>query len=305
MIRRPTRWPSRRTIIAGAIGSMMTLGVAAASVAAWIWAGRMADPRPSDTFHLADYPALKFEPVTFVSRTGVTLSGRFFPGNGGATVVLTHGYGGSQDEMLPVADLLTHAGFGVLTYDSRGMGGSQGSPTLGHLEQQDLTSAIDYVVSRPDVDPERIGAMGHSTGGATTVLAAASDPRIRAVVTDSGWSNIRHWLEPSSRDSFKGVTPVADLALRMLEYRADLDLDQLRPVEVINRISPRPLLIIHGASDPVVPASDAQENYDAAGTGRELWIIPGAGHGDTVNLKVPGYGARIVSFFDSALTVPG
>jgi dipeptidyl aminopeptidase/acylaminoacyl peptidase len=283
---------------------MMTLAAAAAAGAAWLWAGRMADPRPSDTFHISDYPGLKFEPVTFVSRTGVVLTGRFFPGHGGATVVLTHGYGGSQDEMLPVADLLAHAGFGVLTYDSRGMGGSEGSPTLGRLEQQDLRSAIDYVVSRPDVDTARIGAMGHSTGGATTVLAAAYDDRIRAVVTDAGWSNIRHWLEPSSRDSFKGVTPVADLALRMLEYRADLDMDELRPVEVINRISPRPLLIVHGADDPVVPATDAQENYDAAGSGKELWIIPGAGHGDTVTLKVPGYGARIVSFFEVALSGP-
>ena len=97
MIRRPTRWPSRRTIIAGAIGSMMTLAAAAAAGAAWIWAGRMADPRATDTFHVSDFPALKFEPITFVSQTGVTLSGRFFPGQGGATIVLTHGYGGSED----------------------------------------------------------------------------------------------------------------------------------------------------------------------------------------------------------------
>jgi len=108
-------------------------------------------------------------------------TGRFFAGSNGATIVLSHGYGGTQDELLPVVDFLARAGFSVLTYDLRGCGRSSGSGTFGALETEDLISAIDFLVARPDVDSSRVGALGFSMGAATTVMAAARDLR------GSGW----------------------------------------------------------------------------------------------------------------------
>src|SRR4051794_12948433 len=69
---------------------------------------------------LQDFPRLAAQDIRVQSSTGGELRGRFFAGRTGATVVLTHGYGGTQDEMLPVADMLHRHGLGVATYDLRG-----------------------------------------------------------------------------------------------------------------------------------------------------------------------------------------
>ena len=79
---------------------------------------------------------------------------------------------------------------------------------------------MDYLASRPDVDPEQIGAFGFSMGGSTTLLAAARDPRIKALAADSAWSDVRRWLRPSvaavfthPRDRFNA------LSLKIAEIR--------------------------------------------------------------------------------------
>jgi len=276
---------------------------ATAVAAAWVWAGRMVHPRTDDSrWHLSDYPDLHNELVSFTTTTGVRLIGRFFHGATRSTIILTHGYGGSQDEMLPVAETLVRAGFSVLTYNSRSSRASGGKATLGKLETDDLVSAVDYVLTRSDVDPERIGALGFSAGGAMTVMAAARDPRIRALVTDSGWSDVRHWLYPGARRAFRGVWPVARLALWFLELRSGARLSDLRPVAVIGQISPRPVLIIHGQSDVVVPPGDAMQDFAAAGLGRQLWLLPDAAHGETVSLNTDDYAERVGSFFGHALS---
>src|ERR1035441_4878208 len=103
-------------------------------------------------------------------------------------IVLSHGYGDNQAQMLPYAEFLHRAGYSVFTYDMRNRGRSGGEAvTLGALEYLDLISAVAYLTTRADVDPDRIGALGLSLGGSTTLLAAASDPRIKAVVDDSGF----------------------------------------------------------------------------------------------------------------------
>jgi uncharacterized protein len=282
---------------------IVVVAAAAAVAAAWVWAGRMVHPRTDDSrWQLADYPHLHVELVSFATSTGVRLIGRFFRGATQSTIILTHGYGGSQDEMLPVAETLVRAGFTVLTYNSRSNADTGGKATLGKLETEDLVSAVDYVLTRDDVDPERIGALGFSAGGAMTVMAAARDPRIRALVTDSGWSDVRHWLYPGARRAFRGFWPVARLGLWFLELRAGTRLSDLRPVAVIGQISPRPVLIIHGQSDVVVPPEDAMQDFAAAGVGRQLWLLPDAAHGETVSLDANTYGARVGTFFGHALS---
>lgn len=262
----------------------------------------MTHPHPSDSqWRLSDFSALQAEQVSFAGVDGVSLHGRFFRGQSPATIVLTHGYGGSQDEMLPVVDMLVAGGFSVLSYDTRSSVSSGGKATLGHLETEDLLAAVDYVSARPDTDPERIGALGVSAGGAMTVLAAARDPRIKALVSDSGWSDVLHWIGPGALRSFHGVKPLARLALWLLEIRSGGKFAELRPASVIGRISPRPVLLIHGEADAVVPMTDGIEGLAAAGTGCELWVLPGAGHGDTVAVGDREYVERVCAFFVHSL----
>ena len=79
--------------------------------------------------------------------------------------------------------------------------------TLGAMEQQDVVSLINYAVGRRDVDANQIGILGTSMGGASAILAAARDKRLRAVVDDSG-------------------------------FRANVDVNRVRPMDVITEVSP-------------------------------------------------------------------
>jgi len=283
---------------------LLILGAAAAFAGlGWDASNRALHPGPTGyAWKLDDYPGLEPEQVTLESSTGAILAGRFFKGRTARTIVLLHGYGGNQDEMLPVADDLHEAGFGVFTFDQRGSGSSTGEVTFGAREQDDLVSVVDYLVSRPDVDRDRLGALGFSMGGATTLLTAAREPRLKAVVADSAWSDVRHWLRPSVGDSF--VHPrdrFTALSLKLAELRTGTDLDDLRPAEVIGRISPRPLLLVHGSGDAVVPAAEAERNFAAAKEPKKLVIVPGAGHGETIAPGEPSTQSDVLEFFDRAL----
>lgn len=273
----------------------------------WISSGRaIHPPKVGSTVTLGDYPELVSKSVTVDSRTGVRMSARFFSGASPATVILTHGYGGSLDEMLPVAAMLHDAGLSVFTYDSRGSGASTGEVTFGAAEQKDLISVLDYVESRPDVDKHRIAAMGFSMGASTTLLAAAQDTRIAAVVSDSGWSEASHWLRPSLLAAFRRpIAPFSSLSLRIAGWRTGTDVRALRPIAGVSRISPRPILFISDRSDQVVPPTDSEQMFAAAHDPKELWLLEGKGHGSTIRRPSPEYRDRVVAFIRRALATSG
>ena len=258
----------------------------------WRASSRALHPgAPAYAWSLADYPELKAEDVRVETSTGATLAGRLFRGRERAAIVLTHGYGGSQDEMLPVADALHRSGLTVFTYNLRG------EVTFGAKEQDDLISVVDYLSGRADVDGERIGALGFSMGAATTIMAAAREPRIKAVVADSAWRTAKSWLRPSwnPRDHF------SRLSLKFAEWRAGIDLDRLRPVDAMQQLAGRPVLLIHGSDDDVVFPEDS-DALASAGPGAELWRIPGAKHGDTLAADGPTTSERVAAFFERALS---
>jgi uncharacterized protein len=263
----------------------------------------MSPKRAVFPWTLADYPELQAQDVSVRSTDGVDLEGRFFQGRSRATVIVSHGYGGAQDEVLPIVRTLARAGLSVFTYDLRGCGATGGRVTFGAYEQRDLVSIVDYLASRADVDAERIGALGFSMAAAATIMAAAGDPRIKVVVDDSGWCDVYHWLRPSFR-TWAGNPrhQFSPLSLKLVEFRTGIKLRALRPVDVVGRLQPRPLLVIHGADDDVVPPGDSKENYRAAGEPKELWIVPNAVHGDTVAPGGPTSSDRVGDFLARALS---
>jgi uncharacterized protein len=269
----------------------------------WEASGRAIHPgQVAYAWEPADFPDLAARDVVVESSTGATLAGRLFEGRTKATIILLHGYGGSQDEMLPAADRLHEAGYTVFTYDQRGCGRSNGEVTFGAREQEDLVSVVDYLGSRPEVDMDKLGAFGFSMGGATALMTAARERRIKAIVADSAWSDVRRWLRPSvgaafthPRDRFNA------LSLKLAELRTGIDLDDLRPVEVVDSLSPRPILLIHGTADDVVVPGESERNYGAAKDPKELVLVPGAGHGDTIAPGGASTDERVAEFFDRAL----
>lgn len=119
------------------------------------------------------------EDVVFRTRDGLLLRGWFAPGARRSAVVLVHGLGANRAAMLPEAAILAARGHGVLLFDSRASGDSDGAlATWGDRERLDLAAALDLLAARPDVDPSRLGAYGYSVGSSAVALAAAEDPRL-------------------------------------------------------------------------------------------------------------------------------
>src|SRR5260370_30378436 len=123
------------------------------------------------------------ERVTLRTADGLALNGLFAPGKRRASVILVHGGGGNRLQLLPEARVLARHGYGVLLYDSRASGESDGDiTTWGDREQHDAIAAVDSMSMRPDVDPNRICLLGFSIGGSPCALASPPDRRVRCAV---------------------------------------------------------------------------------------------------------------------------
>ena len=121
------------------------------------------------------------EEVSFTTRDGLRLEGWFIPSRNGATVIAFPGRSGPQAQ----TRMLVRHGYGVLLFDRRGEGASEGDPNIfGWAGDRDLDAAVDYLRGRPDVDPERIGGIGLSVGGEMLIHAAAHNTALKAIVSE-------------------------------------------------------------------------------------------------------------------------
>jgi dipeptidyl aminopeptidase/acylaminoacyl peptidase len=242
---------------------------------------------------------LRFEDVIFTTEDDIALSGWYVPPQNGAVIILLHGYEGNRMQMIPEARLLAAAGYGVLLFDFRGSGISeQAMVTLGDHERRDLRVALDFVEQQPGV--ERIGALGFSMGAATLTQVAAEDERLQAVIIEATFPDLESTLEYRTRL----LGPISQLPSLWAIRERGVDVDDVRPVDDICAISPRPVLLIYGDQDVGVPPGSAQTMYDAACDPVELWIIAGASHGDYILTEPEVYPVRVLAFFEAYLLEP-
>jgi fermentation-respiration switch protein FrsA (DUF1100 family) len=221
------------------------------------------------------------------------------------TVVLCHGIWTGRRECLPLALRFREAGYNVLAFDFRAHGLSDGRFTsVGAHETNDVIGAVHFLRSRPEVDPARIGVVGFSMGAAATIQAAARCQDIAAVVADSSYAS---FLD-AARYSFHLVGrlphyPFAPLAMQWAKVIVHVDASQLRPIDVVGRISPRPILITHGVEDEIVPVRHAYTLFKAAEEPKDLWVVPGAHHVGARDSVPDEYYERIEGFLSQALGV--
>ncbi|MDE2816815.1 MAG: alpha/beta fold hydrolase [Chloroflexota bacterium] len=249
----------------------------------------------------AETPAL--EPLAFPAADGTRLAAWFLahPQPQG-TVLMLHGFGTNHFGLVHLAyDLLAH-GFQSLLFDFRGHGASEGEvTTLGLRERRDVIGALQYLRSRGDVDPDRIGVYGVSMGGATALLTLEDGMGVRALVTDSAFATLRGAIDHGFR-RIAGLppsifrTPTVWFSSRFVGEKLDHVLGRVRPIDRIKHTAPCPLLIIHGTEDDVVYVQDAYQLYLAAEGPKELWIIPDAGHGRAHEKLRDAYVERVAGF---------
>ena len=270
---------------------------------------------------------LQYRNVTFPSRSDhLQIQGWFIPGilpNGHLTAqrttIMVHGNNGNRaDESVGILNLssdLVHRGFAVLAFDMRGAGQSPAAPrSFGVYEQRDVLGAVDFLRSGPlpfpDLGrPRAIGGWGVSLGGSVLLLAAAQEPAIQAVVSDSAYTDIIPRLQrdiPAQGHLPTMFTPGGVLAAQVIY---GVDYSSAAPVKVIARINPRPIFLIHGANDNLNHTDTPPWNMDVlAAAARsapnahvQTWLVPGATHARAYKVMGKVYVDRIVAFYTAAL----
>jgi dipeptidyl aminopeptidase/acylaminoacyl peptidase len=243
-------------------------------------------------------------PVGFPARDGCACIDAAYLGArpGAPALVFVHGKDACRGAELVVSTAalvqsLHAAGFAVLMIDLRGHGGSSTARlTYGARESQDVLGAVDWLRARGH---GRIGVLGASMGAAASLVAAAAEPAIAAVVADSAFADLGDVLRRNYRR--KTRLPAASFAASTLLARwlTGVDLGRFRPLDAAGALASRPVLLIHGEGDRLVPCEHAHRLAGAIGA--TLWTTPSRGHLSSYASDPEGYTARVHAFFGSAL----
>jgi uncharacterized protein len=237
------------------------------------------------------------ENVTFETADGLELEGWYIPSRNGAAVISFPGRNGSQRQ----ARMLARHGYGVLLFDRRGEGRSEGTPNAwGWGGEADVKAAIDYLQRRPDVDDDRIGGIGLSVGGEMMIEAAAETDELKAVVSDG--AGARSYNEDKLHDE-GSVSKVLGGLMSVTKTASVAVFSNQSPPDSLKELAARakqPLLLI-AAPNSGHGEELNRDYYAAAREPKTLWEIAESRHVGGIDARPEEYERRVTSFFDQAL----
>jgi uncharacterized protein len=239
------------------------------------------------------------------------------PGEKRPACLVLHGFGSNKDSKACIspAKLLEKWGYVALRFDMRGCGESEGPRAhIICLEQvEDTKSAVTYLMSRPEVDPAKIACAGHSFGAAVAVYAGGVDPRIAAVISSGGWGDgqTKFEVQHSKPGAWKKFTETLERgraqraktgeSIKISRYdivpipegmRGNLAPNSImefpletvesmlafRANDVVGKIAPRPLLLLHASTDSVTPTEQSIVLFQKAGMPTDLHLVANVDH---------------------------
>ena len=206
-------------------------------------------------------------------------------------VILVHGFTddktGDNRLFVKFARCATETGIAVLRFDCAGSGDSEGDFSQMTIDTEigDLHSAVDFIYTLPEIDKNRINLVGYSLGGAVSIILAANDLRVKSFV---GWAPV----------SFLPATLQRILGKKVFSLSKDNDLvacknggkefflgkDFFNSIEKydlvcdINKISPRPILLIQGSLDKKVLPKDTETLFKNTKEPKKIYLIKGSEH---------------------------
>lgn len=246
-------------------GAGTVLGLAgAASAALYGLTAKAQQPRQLPN---SDKPSVPYQSVEWTSG-GQPVRGWLLPQAGGGrrpAVVVAHGWGSNRSRVLRYAHPLHREGFVVLLYDARSHGesGLHPAPT-GLMFKEDLTAALEWLRGRPDVDPERIGVIGHSLGGFGAVLALAEGAPIAALVTDSMPVRFSTMIGSELRRRKLPVFPLAYWIPGLMARRSGIPRSVMKKADPAAILADNaegravPVLLIHSRRDGYIPPAELE-----------------------------------------------
>ena len=255
----------------------------------------------------SDYGAA-FESVRFRSRRGdVTLDGWYLRGSVGMpTVIFCHGIevGRTGDGLTELAATLNRRGFGVLQFDFRGHGASEGKRvSSGWHERMDVLGAYDYLISR-GVSSDEIGLHGVSMGAGAACLAAVEEPGIRALSLDTPYASASELIfqEAVFRTRLPGwvIAAFIPCAVFMGRRLYDIDVEGMAPERVVSELR-YPISVIYGTEDSRIPPEHSRRVFDASAEGSSVWVVEDVGHAESFVENKGEYADRVAAYFLSRL----
>jgi uncharacterized protein len=282
------RWRGRGVAVpAGVLAAFFVLGpMALGIVGSHKWREPVGEP-----------PSAAYRDVAFEASDGLDIKGWYRPSENGAAVLVVHGGSSDRKGSVDHAKMLAEHGYGVLLYDARGRGQSDGSENnYGWDWAKDIAGALAFLKAQDGVDPDRIGALGLSTGADVLIEVAAERDDVAALVADGAAAgSFSDWK--SLRGTDIGTVPGWVMFSTIRVLTGDPPGPPLE--EAITRIESPSLLISAGTAEE----REFNELYDeAAGDGPvEHWNLPGANHTDAIHEQRELYEQRVVEFFDEEL----
>ena len=260
---------------------------------------------PSAAGTALDDLELPYEDVEFPTSDGLVLRGWFVPAENPDAPAVLYAPATARDQRsgLSLVPELRRAGFHSLLFSYRGHGisdGARGKFTYGSSESLDVDAAVGYLSETRGID--KIAVIGHSAGAVSGILSGARNATVGAVVAvapftciDDIWQTNRPALVPRA---------VLNWTLRLSEKWRGFSRSEVCPVEVIDRIAPRPLLLIHGLEDKRITEDQAREIFEAAREPKSLWLVEGATHSGIREHALDALIPQVVTFLNRALRVP-
>ena len=241
--------------------------------------------------------SLEYKDVYFKSKDGTLLHGWFFPSAATTenlgTIIQFHGNAENISTHFMSLAWIIEEGYNLFIFDYRGYGRSQGSPSHAGVNK-DALAALEHAIKISRNQNSKLIAYGQSIGGAI-LLRALNDledkSHIDAVVIDSSFSSYQEIAR--EKLSISCLTwPFQPLAYLLMS-------DKFAPEEVIEKISPTPLLVIHGDNDRIIPIRHGKKIFDLAGEPKWFWQVKGGRHINAMAIEKGVYRKRLLNFFST------
>ncbi len=216
----------------------------------------------------------------------------------GKTAILAHGYSSKGMWMGSYAKIYYDLGYNVLLPDNRGHGNSEGNYIgFGWADRNDYLRWIDFIINKVG-EKSQIVLHGVSMGGATVLMTSGEmlPEAVKAIVSDCSYTSVWAELEYQLKRLYRlPAFPILNSTSLLTKLRAGYYFSEASALEQVKK-SKTPTLFIHGDSDKFVPTSMVYELFEASVSEKDIHIVQGAGHGNSLDIDVPGYKNKVREF---------